>query len=102
MRAEGTQEHHAHMQEILSSSREQNIALCGQEFYELQLVDPLSEGLAYTVRWAHARWDETLEQICWDTADWEEFATFEQARAGYERRRDLLVGAGFRHSDLDW
>jgi hypothetical protein len=36
-----------------------------------------------------------------DKVDWEEFATLEQARVGYERRRQALVVTGFPYSDMD-
>ena len=90
------------MQEILANTDNASKPLSEQEFYELSLLDPEPDvSNVYRVRQAHVRWDEQVAGMVWDKVDWEEFATLERAREGYERRRQALVDAGFRDSDMD-
>ena len=89
------------MQEILANTDDARKPLSEQQFYEVTLLDPERDASNfYRVRQVHVHWDELVAGMVWNKVDWEEFATIELAREGYERRRQVLVDRGFRYSDM--
>ncbi len=79
------------MREILANTNDASKPLSEQQFYELMLLDPEPDvSNVCRVRQAHVHWDEQVAGMVWDRVDWEEFATLEQARGRYERRRQAF------------
>jgi hypothetical protein len=90
------------MQEVLSKTCDTNVPLREQEFFELSLFDMAHElGTRYSVRQAHAQWDDKDGQVMWDQEEVDHFWILGEARKRYAERRLALAQQGFIYSDMD-
>jgi hypothetical protein len=91
------------MQEVLSRTKDTQVPLKEQEYYELRLDDIVSTtGTRFRFGEAHASWSEIDRQMMWDSMPNEEFATLEDARRRYDERRAALAKRGYIYSDMDF
>jgi hypothetical protein len=90
------------MEEILTKIDDADIPLREWEYYALCLMEGDDLGEAeFWVRQLHASWSDLQQSIAVDEFEFDECASFGEARRCYEVCRAALVQRGFIYSDMD-